>query len=191
MKPMQYPIYKGTGGRFGAIQFNFQGPHFYCGKQKDYTGSEAFETVDGRRKLKANWKEREGCVFVEITRAVDKNKYDWNQKIIMALSVNDLGKLLYFLTTGKSSNPKEREREGKPTNSMTIMHDPNAKSDRAGETQKYLRVYSPNGTAEGCLITVTQIEKGEKREHTVPVTGDEVIALRTLVQAAISSALSW
>lgn len=192
MNPMQYAIYKGTGGKYGAIQFNFQKPHFYSGKQKDYTGSEAFETVDGRRKLKDGWKAREGCVFVEIAPTIGKNEYDWKgQKIIMALSVGDQSKFLYFLATGKSPNRKERERDGKPTNSMTIMHDPHAKSDRAGQTQKYLKMYSPGGTAEGCMITITQKEGDQKREHTVPVTGDEVIALRTLLQTAISSALNW
>lgn len=191
MNPMQFAIYKGTGGKWGAIQFNFQKPHFYSGKLKDFTGQTAFELVDGRKKLREGWKEREGCVFVEIAPTTDKNKYDWDKKIIMALSVNDMGKLLYFLATGKSSNSNERERNGKVTNSMTIMHDPHAKSDRAGQTQKYLTMYSPGGTAEGGMITITQKEGDQKREHKVPVTGDEVMVLRTLFQSAISSALNW
>lgn len=184
MNPMQYAVYKGTGGKFGAIQFNFQRPHFYSGKQKDFSGSSCFEEVDGRRKLKEGWKEREGCVFVEIAPTVAKNKYDWTQKIIMALSINDLGKLLFFCATGKS--PNAREDDG-----MTIMHDPHAKSDKAGGIQKYLKFSSPKGTSAGCLISATQVEGDQKRSHTVPVTGDELLVLRTLVQQAISSALSW
>ena len=189
---MQYAIYKGTGGRYGAIQFNFQKPHFYNGKQKDYTGSEAFELVDGRKKLKEGWKEREGCVFLEIAPPVDKNKYDWNQKIIMAFSVNDMAKLSYFLTLGKSPNKKERNRQdGQPSGSMVIMHDPHAKSDRAGQTQKYFRIYSPDGPADGAMITVVQKEGDQKREHQVPVSGDEVVVLRALLTSAMSNALNW
>jgi hypothetical protein len=192
MNPMQYPIYKGTGGKFGAAQFNFQNSHFYKGKQKDFNGTEAFEVVDGRRKLKDGWKERQGGVFVEVAPTVDKNTYDWQQKVIMALSINDLGKLLYFLKTGKSSNKNEREKEGRPTNSVVIMHDPNAKKDGAGATQKYLKLYSPNGTSEGCMLTVVQVENKKKKfEHSVPLSGDELVVLATLFQSAISKALNW
>lgn len=191
MNPMQYAVYKGTGGKFGAVQFNFQRPHFYSGKQKDFTGASCFEEVDGRRRLKEGWKEREGCVFLEIAPTVDKNTYDWNQKIIMALSVGDLSKVLYFLVTGKSPVKKERERDGKPTNSMTLMHDPGAKSDREGQVRKYLRLYSPGGTADGLMLSAEHVTGDEKRSHSVPLTGDEVIALRSLLQVVIPAALSW
>lgn len=193
MKRLQYPIYKGTGGSFGAIQFNFQGPHYYNHKEKrkDFTGSEALEVVDGRKILKDGWKEREGCTFVEIAPTVDKNKYDWKQKIIFALSVNDMGKFLYFLTTGQSSVKKDRERDGKPTYSFSIMHDPHAKSDKQGQIQKYFRMYSPGGPAEGGKISIFQKNGDQKLSHEVPISGDEVMTLRALLQAAIPSALNW
>ena len=110
----------------------------------------------------------------------------------MALSVNDLGKVLYFLKTGKSPNRNEREREGRPTNSGVIMHDPNAKKEGAGTTQKYYKLYSRDGTAEGCMLSVTQVENKQKKyEYTVPMSGDELVVLATLIQSAISKALSW
>ena len=40
---LQYSIYKGTGGNHGALQLNFQKPHFYNQKQKDFTGDIALE----------------------------------------------------------------------------------------------------------------------------------------------------
>jgi len=40
MRPLQYAIYKGMAGKWGAIQLNLQPPHFYSGKNKDYTGIE-------------------------------------------------------------------------------------------------------------------------------------------------------
>ena len=173
MNPMQYAVYKGTGGKFGAIQFNLQKPHFYSGKFKDYTGAEAFEVVDGKRRLKDGWKEREGCVFLEITSAKDKNVYDWDSKIIFALSVGDMGKVLLGL--GKVGETE-------------IMHDPNAKSTDAGKVKKFLNMKLSD---KGALFSVTQMSGGERVSHSVPLSPDEVVVLRQLLQAGIVTALSW
>ena len=70
--PLQYSIYKGTGGKWGAIQFNLQPPHYYNGKQKDFVGTEAI--AEGRR-LNEGWKIREGAIFMEAAPARDKNVY--------------------------------------------------------------------------------------------------------------------
>lgn len=182
MNPMQYAIYKGTGGKFGAVQFNLQRPHFYQGKTKDFTGHQA---LDEQGKRKEGWKDREGCIFLEITsaKAGQKNVYDWDNKIILALSITDIGKILYFLVTGKDP--------GKGGDRLSIMHDPGAKSQSAGAVKKFLSMFSPNGTSAGCLITAKQVTGSEERKHTVPLTGDEVIVLRSLLQAAIPSTLNW
>lgn len=172
MTPLQHAVYKGTGGKFGAVQFNLQGPHWYKGKVKDFTGKQAF--ADG--KLQEGWRQREGCVFLEITSAKDKNVYDWGSKIILALSVNDLGKCLMTLVYGEECK---------------IMHDPGAKSDTAGEVKKYLSFSSPKGVKAGCLIKAAIQTKGETVSHTVPLSGEEVIVLRALFQSAISKALNW
>jgi len=197
MNPMQHAVYKGTGGKYGAVQFNLQGPHYYTGKTKDFKGlvdaegkndRAAFTVVDGKVKLKEGWNQRQGCVFVECAPAVGKNKYDWQQKVIMALSIGDLGKILYFLQTGQSPNKAEREKN---KGGMSIFHDPGAKSDRAGVVRKYIKFFSPNGPANGLMLTLESIEGDDKRSNQVPVTGDEVMVLRSLFTAAISSALNW
>lgn len=167
--PLQYSIYKGTGGKFGAIQFNFQKPHFYNQKEKDFTGAQALE--GGRRK--EGWKEREGCIFLEITSAKDKNVYDWEKKVIMALSVHDMAKLLTGLN-----------RAGK----TEIMHDPNAKSEKQGLVKKFLNVTL---SEKGALFSVTQSSGGENTSHSVPLSPDEVVALRILLEQAIVKALNW
>ena len=143
---LQYAIYKGKGGNFGAMQFSLQKPHFYNGKQKDFTGEVA---LDENRKLREGWRQREGCVFLEITSTKEKDVYDWENKITMALSVNDLGKVLMGLMTG---------------NEVKIMHDPGAKTDTAGTVQKYLGITSPNGTKEGCFFSASQIN-GDIQQH--------------------------
>ena len=176
MTPMQYAIYKGTGGNHGAVQFNFQRPHFYSDKRKDFTGDEAFEVRDGRRALKQGWKEREGAIFMEIASTKDKNVYDWDNKIVMALSIDDMGKLLNTLITGEECK---------------LMHDPGAKSEAAGAVKKYLNVSSPKGIKEGCIVSATQMSGGDRRSHTVPVSPSEVIVLRSLLHSAIPKALNW
>jgi hypothetical protein len=175
MDPLQYAVYKGTGGKFGAIQFNLQNPHFYCGKQKDFSGSEAWEFVDGRRKLKEGWKLREGCVFLEITstKPGQKNVYDWDNKVIMALSIGDMGKLLLGLKV-----PGKTE----------IMHDPNAKTEKANTVKKFLNCTL---SEKGALFSVTKVAGGEKVSHSVPMSPDEVIVLRRLLEKGITTALGW
>ncbi len=172
MSPQQYSVYKGTGGKFGALQFDLQLPHFYKDKQKDYTGEQA---LDGF-KLREGWNRREGAVFLQATSAVEKNVYDWDKKIIFALSIQDMGAVNHCLLTGQEAK---------------LMHDPGAKSDSQGAVKKYLTIQSPNGTAEGCIVTLSQTSGGETRRHTVPMTGAEVIVLRSLLQAAMARALGW
>jgi hypothetical protein len=178
LNPLQYSIYKGMGGNNGAVQFNFQPPHFYKvgTKIKDFNGSECFEEVDGRKRLREGWKEREGCIFLEITCTKDKNVYDWEQKIIMALSVNDMGKVLMTLLTGDDCK---------------IMHDPGAKTQSAGAVKKFLNISSPNGTKAGCFVTATQTSGDQKRTHKVPLDGAELLVLRQLLNTAVSKALNW
>ena len=173
MRPLQYSVYKGMTGKWGAIQFNMQDSHYFRDKEKDFTGELALAN-DG--KLKEGWKIREGAVFMEITSTKDKNVYDWDNKVTVALSTNDLGKLLLGLKTG---------------NEVKLMHDPGAKSDTAGAVQKHVNISSPNGTAEGCMIRVSQTSGGTTKTHTVPLSGDELLVLATLVQTAISRSLGW
>ena len=176
MNPMTYAIYKGTGGKWGCVQFRLSEPHFYKDKEKDFAGSRCFETRDGKQCLKEGWSAREGAIFMEITSAKDNNIYDWDNKIVMALSINDIGKLLLSLATG---------------NECSIMHDPGAKSDKAGVTKKFINMISPKGTVEGALLSVSQSDGGQTKKHTVPLAGDEVIVLRQLLQTAVSRTLSW
>lgn len=120
-----------------------------------------------------------------MTSPKGKNEYDWSQKVIFALSVNDMGKVLYYLKTGNSPNSKESGGE------MSIMHDPGAKSSNAGQVRKYLNFRTKN-IGGGCILSLSASEKdADRKNHTVPLTGDEVAVLGTLVSSAISAALGW
>ena len=124
------------------------------------------------------WKAREGAVFVDITSARGKNEYDWDNKITFALSVNDLGKLIYGLRTNNEDY-------------LSLIHDPGAKSASAGKVRKHINFTSPNGPAEGYILSVTMVVGKDKRTHTVPLKPDEVLIIGTLFQTAVSKALAW
>ncbi len=115
-------------------------------------------------------------MFLEITCTKDKNVYDWDQKIVMALSVTDMGKVLITLLTGEDCK---------------IVHDPGAKTAAAGAVKKYLNVTSPEGTKVGCFISATHTSGDQKRTHRVPLTGSELLVLRLLLSTAVSKALNW
>lgn len=176
LNSLQYAVYKGMSGKHGALQFNFQRPHYYNNKQKDFTGEEAFEKINGKRVMKAGWKEREGCVFLEAASTKGPNVYDWDNKVIIALSVDDMGKILETLVTGSECK---------------ILHDPGAKSETAGLVKKYLTVSSPKGVKEGCIFHLAMNAGNESKNHTVPVSGAEVLVLRSLLQSAIAKSLNW
>jgi hypothetical protein len=171
-KSLQYALYKGMSGKWGSIQFNLQPPHFYKGKEKDYTGSQALK--DG--KLVEGWDQREGCIFLDAASTKAPNVYDWENKVVLALSVNDMGKLLFTLATGEPCN---------------IMHDPGAKSENQGQVKKFLNVTSPQGLKSGVMFQVTQSQGDTKKSHSIPVSADEVMVLRSLLTAAISRSLGW
>lgn len=197
MNPLQYKIYKGLYGKHGAIQFKFQPAHFYNGKVKDYEGKVDPTNVNPKAaltledndsggksvRLKKGWNSRDGAIFMEITSAVGNNVYDWKNKIILALSITDLGQILYFLMAGHS--------EKGTGESLHIMHDPGAKSENANKVVKSLNMYSPNGTSKGCLVSVSKKTSKETIKHTVPVSGAELLVLRELIKAAIPHCLNW
>ena len=100
--PLRLAFYKGLTGKYGAIQFNPQLPHYYVKNEP------SLKNFDGRW-IPDNWKEsnpsldesslasREGAIFLEITSAKDKNVYDWSKKIVYAMSITDIAKRLFVL----------------------------------------------------------------------------------------------
>jgi len=173
-RPLQYPIYKGVKGNWGALQFNFQAPHYYRDREKDFTGRIA---LDASGKIEDGWRQREGAVFVEAATATGPNIYDWENKITFACSVTDMGKLILGLTTGDSTD---------------IMHDPGARGPNEGKVRKHLKLYSSKGiTKGGCMITVSLQEGDKNMEHKIPMSPDECLVLRQLLLTAVSKALAW
>lgn len=180
MNPLQYSVYKGMGGKWGAVQLSFQPPHFYKDKEKDFRGTTALDS-EGKLKREEGWKEREGAVFVNITSAKGKNVYDWDAKIVIALSVTDMAEILHFLETG---------RDSKGENSLSLLHDPGAKTQSQGAVKKFLRLNSQD-LSKGAMLTVVKQSGGEKTEHTVPLTCVELLAINVLLRQAMTKAMAW
>lgn len=183
MRSLQYAIYKGknkTGGvpSFGAAQFNLADAHHYCDtcKEKNYKGDWHPTEGTSLSSCKGKMLTREGCVFVEITSAKAPDVYDWDNKIIMALSVTDLSKLLLTLRTGVECK---------------LFHDPGAGSEKMGAIKKTFNVQSPKGIENGCMIYATMTNGTDNRKHTVPLSSDECCALGLLVAAAVPRCLNW
>jgi hypothetical protein len=176
IRPLQYAVYKGMSGKFGAAQFNFQLPHFYKGKDKDFTGDKALDQY-GKLMEVEGWRQREGAVFLEVAPPLGSNKYDWDKKITMALSVTDMGKIVHHLTSGKD---------------CALTHDPGAKTDKQGEVKKYLNMSSPEGIMDrGTMLRLSMDNAGEKVNYTVPLSPDECMVVRQLMLTAIGRALQW
>lgn len=183
MSPLQLAFYKGAGGKNGALQLNLQRPHFYVKdnpKLKNYEG----------KFIPKEWKDknpnltpedltsREGALFVEIASATGKNVYDWENKIVMALSIDDMGKALMVL---EGLEPE-----------VNILHDPGAKTTTQGKVQKYLNLSSPKGIKAGVIVSIAKKDAdGNTVKHTVPLSGDEARVLATCIRAVIPVALAW
>lgn len=172
--PLQLCIYKGITGKYGCIKFSPQAPYFHV---KDNT---KLRNYDGRF-IKDSWKEknpaltdndmvgREGTLFMDITSAIDRNVYDWDNKIIFALNIWDMAKILTWLETGAKEELK-------------LMHDPNAGSANKGQVQKFVKFSSPQGLGVGCTIQASQRNaSGNNISHMVPVATYELVALKQVL----------
>lgn len=183
INPLQLAFYKGMGGKHGAMQFNVQRPHYYCPqcKAKDYESALPKDGCCSKSpcgytdKLKS----REGALFLEICSTTGPNKYDWENKIIIALSLADMSKIL-LVTEGV-------------TETVNIMHDPGAKTSSQGKIQKKLQISSPKGIREGCFVRAKETTAGQDsaKEHAVPLSADEMRALSVCLRHMIPASLSW
>jgi hypothetical protein len=181
------------GGRHGAIQLNFQPPHFFLPdhsqlKLKNYQGKYIptwwrDEYPELNNVSKEDLKSREGALFLEMTSATGRNEYDWKQKVIMALSIVDMGKILDVV--------EGRTKEGGQVQPCKIIHDPGAGTDRKGLVTKNLTISSPEGLRRGVIVTISETSGGETRRHTVPLSGDEVTRLAVCLRAVLPRALAW
>lgn len=158
-RPLQYKIYKGIKGKFGAIRFGLLPAYVNSG----------------------NNNKPEGAVFVEAAPTIGVNNYDWeNSKIVFALKVTDIGKILSFLKTKNESN-------------LILLHDTGlSKGQPQGELVTILNISRPNETMKSFWVNMSQKEQGSvKNEVKIPISIDEMFVIYTLLEAAIPRILAW
>jgi hypothetical protein len=163
--PLQYAVYKGKTGKFGAMRLNLK---------KAY--------LDERRD--------DGCIFIEMAPPLPANStalgsYDWeNGKIAMALSIADIPKIALYLR-----NPGNRAFE-KTENKCMLIHDRYAGTDKAGTEKSTLTISKPTDQ-DSFWWSISQKRDGTTKGASLPVSQDEALAIGTLMQAAIPLILAW
>jgi len=164
--PLQWKSYKGMKGKFGAMRLNLK---------------KAWTSGDIRK--------AEGVVFLEMAPTIGPNNYDWqNQKMIMALGITDIPKVILYLRNPSHVIFKDRNDPSKKQ--LLIYHDKGAGTNTKGQNVKTLQVVKPDD-AYSFFFTMYQKEGTKETTATVPISPDEAIAIGTLLQAAITQVLAW
>ncbi len=160
--PIQFALFKGVTGKFGALRLNLK---------KAYT--------DDRRDRD------DGCIFLEMAPAVGKNVYDWeNGKIIMALSMVDIPKILLYIRN--PGHPMFAKSDGK----LKIYHDKGAGTASKGEETTNLTVDKP-ADRDNFFFSVYQKKQGTNKQASVTVSHDEALTIGTLLQTALPLLVAW
>lgn len=148
-RSLQYNIYKGISGKQGAVQFSLLPA--YKSKKKD-----------------------EGAVFIEAAPTIGPNEYNWRSKIIFALGINDIGKVLVTLQGGAGCE---------------IYHDPDTGTEKKNTRAKRL-IIEPGSPGTFKLALSQQLSE-EKRYVQLYIDAGEAQILTALLTRAIERILGW
>ena len=163
-EPLQYALYKGVTGKFGALRLNLK---------------KAYQ--DSRRD------KHDGCIFLEMAPATGPNIYDWeNSKIIMALTITDIPKILLYLRAPNHPLFARNDAGGK----LKIYHDRGAGTNDKGKDTTTLEINKPEDK-DNIFVSAYQRRGDVTKTATVTISPDEAVAVATLLQAAIPQILAW
>lgn len=151
--PQALKIYKGVSGRNGALQFDLTTLH------------------RSRRDI--------GAVFLSAAPCTGNNIYDWDNKINIALSLNDISTILNTF----------RAPPAPGTDGESIFHDKFKGSDREGQVMTKLSIQRTE--RGGWRWGLGRKERGEWRYVNVPVSDGETIEIRALLERAVIRILGW
>lgn len=187
MKPLRYDIYKGFASKWGAVQLELQHSYFTIPtktKFKNYDGRWIKDEWLNDDDWNTSWSEddlilREGVIFIDITSTKAPNEYDWENKIVFALNVKDIGLALLVLEGTEKT--------------VKIVHDPNMGGKEKGKVIKVLEISSPDGIGKGCMLRMSEKRSDSEKVkvHSVPISGDEAKVLRIMFHKALHSILCW
>ncbi len=129
-----------------------------------------------------------GCVFVECSRAIGDRKYEFQtKKITFAMSEKDIG---LFIT-----GVKGLKQSGE---SFSIVHDPNAQTDRRGTMIKTMRLTRGNPSRlhgfesmPTYFLTMSQKTADETYEVKIPLEPHEIKVIVELLTKSLTKILNW
>lgn len=166
--PLQYKLYKGVRGKFGAMRLNLK---------------KAWSKTD------PSIRKAEGCVFLEMAPATGPNIYDWQQqKMVIALSITDIPKIIMYLRM--PTHQMFTDRKDPTRKNLKIYHDRGAGTQNEGVNTKTLKIDRPEG-ANNFFFSMYEKDKDVYTTATVTVSPDESIAIVLLLQSAVSKILAW
>jgi hypothetical protein len=139
------------------------------------------------KKAYSGTKKDDGCVFLDMAEAIGPNQYDWENKILISLSLPDISKLILYLTDPFSKVFKD----GK----LSIYHDRNmGTKEKEGEDVKVFEAsFSEDRGSFGFqLAHVTKVgTEKNKRSIFIPVSEDEALTIRLLLNSAVPLVMAW
>ncbi|KAI5065340.1 hypothetical protein GOP47_0020035, partial [Adiantum capillus-veneris] len=119
---------------------------------------------------------KQGSMFLEFAPSSGVRQYDWTQKQVMALSVDEMGSLV-ALTSSES---------------IEFFHDPHLLSSNAGKVRKSLKV-EPMSDRSGFFFNFDMANKQDNvsLHLTVPVTKGEFTVMRSSFSYTIPYLMGW
>jgi hypothetical protein len=129
-----------------------------------------------------------GCIFIECSKAVGERQYEFqSKKITFALSEKDIGLFLSGLKGLRQSG-----------DSFSLVHDPNAQTDKKGTTVKTFRITRGNNSRlrgfekmPTFFISMTQKTQEELYKVKIPVEPSEMRVIQELLASSLTKILSW
>jgi len=173
MRPIKFVVYK----KSSAMQFALVPANFVCSENRRHRVKQVEGEACTEQGCSGKAVSQEGVIFVDIAPATGPQQYDWSKKIVFALSHGNVAELLHAMRYGVEAK---------------LVHDPGAKSEKAGQVVKSFNMTFPKKPQEGCMVHVNQSDKaGEKKNYSIGFSGSEIIALSTLFLSALPKMLAW
>ncbi len=114
-----------------------------------------------------------GCIFVVGANSLGERKYDWKNKVTMALSEHEVAKVM----------------DGLKGNNQKFYHDPDKGRANEGQRAKTMNIDFANGKL---FIHMSEKVRGEVNKiKAIPIEKEEASGLHTLLQTAIPRILGW
>jgi hypothetical protein len=152
--PQAYKIYKGAGGKNGALQIDLTPIH------------------RSKRDI--------GAVFVTAAPTVGLNDYDWDQKIVMALNLGDIEKILNTIYN------KPKDKDGRIQ--LKLFHDPKAGSSEARQSAKTFHL---DKLDYGWMIGLRHTMGDKEHKVRLPISDGELLIIKSLLEHATARILGW